>query len=95
MAGQRAAAGEHDGAAGDLRSGSGGGYRRAVQRTDGRVASAASGGGRHAGPADGDLRGAHHPGRLCQIRHLRGGGQGTGYLPAHGGPKDCQVCEGS
>lgn len=46
---------------------------------------------RHAGGADGRLRGPNHPGFLPAVRHHSGRGRGAGHLPGHSSPQDCQI----
>lgn len=46
---------------------------------------------RHAGRADGRLRGPNHPGFLPAVRHHSGRGPGAGHLPGHSSPQDCQI----
>ncbi|MUU11190.1 MAG: hypothetical protein EP146_07370 [Oscillibacter sp.] len=92
LARQRAPAGEPDGAAGNHCPGPHSGHScpaAGVHRR--RVGPCGAASRRHAGGADGRLRGPNHPGFLPAVRHHSGRGPGAGHLPGHSSPQDCQI----
>lgn len=92
LARQRAPAGEPDGEAGNHCPGPHSGHScpaAGVHRR--RVGPCGAASRRHAGRADGRLRGPNHPGFLPAVRHHSGRGPGAGHLPGHSSPQDCQI----